>query len=138
MQAFESGREGGVVKVREVHERKKKKNAGKRGRGRINKNHHTVDSEETALETDAAASDATSFCAATDSAVALESSAAANDDSAASLAMFAVSVATLADSSAILADSDAAVRATAARAGCGGGFLRSRKAGDDRKKPLVE
>lgn len=60
-------------------------------------------------------------------AAALDNSAAAIDVSACT---FSVSAATLADSSAILADSEAAVRATAARAGCAGGFLHVRAGWD--------
>lgn len=68
------------------------------------------------------ASGNSSSCPTFASATAFDNSAAAIADSA---AIFADSAATFADSSAIFADSDAAVRATAANAGCGGGFLEN-------------
>lgn len=79
--------------------------------------------DETVLDvTEAESEGAVILSSAVACAAALDSSAAAIDVSAAT---FRVSAATLADSSAILADAEAAVRATAARAGCAGGFLET-------------
>lgn len=95
-------------------------------RGYHNGTYYALERDETVLEAhDTPESDAVvRLCSAVACSAALFNSSAANEDSAST---FSVSAATLADSSAIFAASEAAVSATAARAGCAGGFLDMRR-----------